>query len=80
MSVDPVLFLNDIGEKQFQMMVSAMLMEMKIEVAELPIPYPFPNMSSRRMVIKEAKVSWMTIRMAFPAPTSEISPYIPDHV
>jgi hypothetical protein len=57
MSVVPVLFLNDNGEKQFQMMVSAMLIAIKIEVAELPIPYPFPNISSRRIVIKEANVN-----------------------
>lgn len=76
----PVLFLNDNGEKQFQMMVSAMLIAIKIEVAELPIPYPFPNISSRRIVIKEANVNWITIRIAFPAPTYEMSPYIPDQV
>lgn len=57
-----------------------MLMAMNIEVAELPIPYPFPNISSNRMVIKDAKVNCITIKIAFPAPTSEMSPYIPDQV
>lgn len=57
-----------------------MLIEMKIEVAEFPIPYPLPSMSSSRMVIKEAKVSWRTIKIAFPAPTYEMSPYMPDQV
>ena len=62
------------------MIVYAMLIAMKMEVAELPIPYPLPNISSRRIVISEAKVSCNTIKIALPAPTYEMSPYMPDQV
>lgn len=57
-----------------------MLIAIKRLVPELPIPYPLLIMSSRSMTTMEAKVSWITISMAFPVPTSSRFPYIPDHV
>ncbi len=57
-----------------------MLIAINRLVAEFPIPYPFPSMSSSNIIIKDAKVSWSTIKIAFPAPIADKSPYIPDQV
>ena len=76
----PSADLYEMGEKQLQSTVSAMLMAMNKLVPELPIPYPFVIMSSNRIVIIEATVSWSTIKIALPAPMASKGPYIPDHV
>jgi hypothetical protein len=56
-----------------------MLMAMKREIAEVPTPYPLVNNSSKSITMIPAKVSYMTIKIAFPAPNSLISPYIPEY-
>jgi len=73
----PISVLTEMGEKAFQTMVSQILVAMNREIPD-PSPYPFYNISSSRMIIYPANVSWMIIRIAFPAPTDSMSPYIPE--
>jgi len=47
---------NVIGENDFHTMVSQTLVAMNNEIPE-PNPYPFDNISSKRIMIYEAKVS-----------------------
>lgn len=56
-SADSSLILYEMGEKQLQTTVSAMLIAMNKLVPEFPIPYPLVMMSSRSIVITEANVS-----------------------
>ena len=72
--------LKDNGEKQFQRTVSAMLIAINRLVPDPPIPYPFDMISSKRMVTTEARTNCTMIKIAFPAPMTAISPYIPDQV
>jgi hypothetical protein len=46
-----------IGEKDFHMIVSQMLIAMKREIPESPIPYPLASNSSNKITITPAKVS-----------------------
>ncbi len=64
----PLSVLKVIGEKVFQTMLSQILMAMKREIPEFPRPYPLDNNSSNNKTIIPAKVNWMTIKIAFPAP------------
>jgi hypothetical protein len=73
----PISVLTEMVEKAFQTMVSQILVAMKREIPD-PSPYPFYNISSSKIIIYPAKVSWIMIRIAFPAPTNSISPYIPE--
>lgn len=66
-----------IGEKAFQRIVSQTLVAIKSEIP-LPNPYPFYSISSSIIIMYPAKVNYMIINMAFPAPTYSISPYIPE--
>lgn len=59
------------GEKVFQMIVSQILMAMKSEIPEFPSPYPLLKSSSRSITTTPAKVNWIMINNAFPAPICE---------
>jgi len=52
---------------------------MKSEIPEFPNPYPFERSSSRRMTTTPEKVSYITIKIAFPDPILSSSPYIPEY-
>lgn len=67
-------------EKDFHKMFSHMLMAMKREIAEFPTPYPLVNNSSNNPTITPAKANQIKIKIAFPAPNSDTSPYIPDQI
>jgi hypothetical protein len=71
----PVLMV--VGEKDFQTMVSQMLVAMKSEMPE-PRPYPFCRSSSRMMTMMPATKSWTMMRIELPAPSSRTSPYMPE--
>lgn len=57
-----------------------MFIAMNKLVPEFPRPYPFVIISSKSIVIIEAKVSCKIIKIPFPAPIVSRGPYIPDHV
>lgn len=54
------------GEKDFQMIVSQMLIAIKTEIAELPNPWPLESKSSKRITIIPANVNYKTINKALP--------------
>lgn len=57
-----------------------MLIAMNKLVPDPPIPYPFEMISSNKIVMTEAKTNCKMISIAFPAPMTAMSPYIPDQV
>lgn len=73
----PASVVMDMGEKALQRMFSQMLVAMKREIPE-PNPYPLLIISSSMRTTIPAKVSWIMIIKALPAPNLSISPYIPD--
>ena len=66
------------GENALQRMFSQMLQAMKREIPDPPKPHPLVRTSSSIMTMTPAKVSWIMMRMAFPAPRESTSPYWPD--
>lgn len=76
---NPYSVLWVIGENDFHMILSQMLIAMNKEVPEFPIPYPFDKSSSIMIIKTVEKTNYMMMRMAFPAPNLSNSPYIPDH-
>jgi len=74
-SIPPSVFIV-IGDKDFHTIVSQTLTAINNEIPD-PKPYPFDNISSKRIIMYDAMVNYMIIRMALPAPNLSISPYIP---
>jgi len=48
------------------------------EIPDPPKPHPLERTSSSIMTMTPAKVSWMMIKIALPAPIASMSPYWPD--
>lgn len=67
------------GEKDFHMMFSQMLMAIKREVPDVPTPYPLDRSSSIMIITTAENTNYTIMRIAFPAPNLSRSPYIPDH-
>lgn len=76
---NPYSVLWVMGEKDFHMILSQMLIAMNNDVPEFPIPYPFDNNSSIMIIKTVENTNYIIIKMAFPAPNLSNSPYIPDH-